>query len=100
MFLTSIRTSVDEGGDNVCLDATIAYRRACLHTIAYAPAFGTPAAGDVLIGPVPGVSARPATAPRCAAPQRPTWIPSARGAAATARVRDRPSGLLLKSFLT
>ena len=34
-FLTFIGISVDEGGENHYLDATIAYRRACLNAIAY-----------------------------------------------------------------
>jgi hypothetical protein len=33
-FLTFIGISVDEGGENHYLDATIAYRRACLNAIA------------------------------------------------------------------
>ena len=39
-FLTFIGISVDEGGENHYLDATIAYRRACLNAIAYLKTFG------------------------------------------------------------
>ena len=53
-FLTFIGISVDEAGDNHYLDATIAYRRACLNAIAYLKKFGyTGAQAYLLLGSAP-----------------------------------------------
>jgi formamidase len=53
-FLTFIGISVDEGGDNHYLDATIAYRRACLNAIAYLKTFGyTGEQAYLLLGSAP-----------------------------------------------
>ncbi len=53
-FMTFIGVSVDEGGQNHYLDATIAYRRACLNAIEYLKKFGY--SGDqayLLLGSAP-----------------------------------------------
>jgi formamidase len=53
-FMTFIGVSVDEGGKNHYLDATIAYRRACLNAIEYLKKFGY--SGDqayLLLGSAP-----------------------------------------------
>ena len=53
-FLTFIGISVDEGGENHYLDATIAYRRACLNAIEYLKKFGyTGAQAYLLLGSAP-----------------------------------------------
>ena len=53
-FLTFIGISVDEAGDNHYLDATIAYRRACLNAIEYLKKFGyTGAQAYLLLGSAP-----------------------------------------------
>jgi formamidase len=53
-FLTFIGISVDEGGENHYLDATIAYRRACLNAIAYLKTFGyTGEQAYLLLGSAP-----------------------------------------------
>jgi formamidase len=52
--MTFIGVSVDEGGENHYLDATIAYRRACLNAIEYLKKFGY--SGDqayLLLGSAP-----------------------------------------------
>ena len=53
-FMTFIGVSVDEGGQNHYLDATVAYRRACLNAIEYLKKFGY--SGDqayLLLGSAP-----------------------------------------------
>jgi formamidase len=53
-FLSFIGISVDEGGDNLYLDATVAYRRACLNAIDYLMAFGyTGEQAYLLLGSAP-----------------------------------------------
>ena len=53
-FLTFIGISVDEGGENHYLDATIAYRRACLNAIEYLKKFGyTGEQAYLLLGSAP-----------------------------------------------
>ena len=53
-FLTFIGISVDEAGDNHYLDATIAYRRACLNAIEYLKKFGyTGEQAYLLLGSAP-----------------------------------------------
>ncbi len=53
-FLTFIGISVDEGGENHYLDATIAYRRACLNAIEYLKTFGyTGEQAYLLLGSAP-----------------------------------------------
>jgi formamidase len=53
-FLSFIGISVDEGGANHYMDATIAYRRACLNAIEYLKKFGyTGAQAYLLLGSAP-----------------------------------------------
>ena len=53
-FLTFIGISVDEGGENHYMDATVAYRRACLNAIAYLKTFGyTGEQAYLLLGSAP-----------------------------------------------
>ena len=53
-FISFIGISVDEGGTNHYLDATIAYRRACLNAIEYLKTFGyTGEQAYLLLGSAP-----------------------------------------------
>jgi formamidase len=53
-FLSFVGVSVDEGGANHYIDATIAYRRACLNAIEYLTKFGyTGEQAYLLLGSAP-----------------------------------------------